>query len=90
MWGKLSSVRTSSRQAIKIIAVFFPLTTSFLSSTRRLTREKRFILPWQSSIIEDNDVGNGKIKLSHNFCGGVKIVGGDTDNGEMFYYKDSF
>jgi len=27
-----------------------------------LPRKKRFILPYQSSIIEDNDVGNGKIK----------------------------
>ena len=36
---------------------FFPLATSFLSSTRRCTREKCFILPWTASIIEDNDVG---------------------------------
>ena len=26
--------------------------------------EKRFILPWQASIIEDNDVGKGKVKHS--------------------------
>ena len=49
-------------EIVEIIAVLFPLATSFLSSTRRLPREKRFILPWQASIIEDNDVGNGKIK----------------------------
>jgi len=53
-----------SHQAIKIIAVFSPLATSFFSSTKRLPSEKRFILPCQSSIIEDNDVGNGKIKNS--------------------------
>jgi len=44
--------------------LFFPLATSILSSTKRLPREKRFILPWQSSIIEDNDVVKGKIKHS--------------------------
>ncbi len=44
--------------------LFFPLPTSFCLRQRRLTREKRFILPCQASIIEDNDVGKGKIKQS--------------------------
>jgi len=55
---------TIAVKLLEIIAVFFPLATSFLSSTRRLPRENRFILPWQVSIIEDNDVGNGKVKHS--------------------------
>jgi hypothetical protein len=45
------------------LVLYSPLPTSFCLRQRRLAREKeRFILPCQSSIIEDKDVGNGKIK----------------------------